>query len=416
MKSARSVISVFFPLDEQLELVPGMLTPLMHEREVRLGVWMPFGRSVVEMKWFCGIDVSKSQVRRATERAGAEYVTMQTVEAERLAQMPMGLKAPDTPELLSLTVDGAMVSLVGGGWAEVKTMVISEIATNSDSPSDSQKDEEMHSTNHSYFSRMIEAKDYVQEALVETERRGISHSKQVCAVTDGAEWIQNFVSAHRPDAIRILDFYHAAEHLAEVGRKLYGEDSLEFKVWYVQQRHELRHGDPKKVLNELHTMAKQDQLSDSLKSVIEACIHYFESRLTMIQYATFSALGYPVGSGVGEACHKYVIQQRMKQAGMHWAKANVNPMVALRNMACNDRWDEGMRQLVHWHHKQARLKFAAKHTKRLAESTALTPAQPKSTHPSLLPPDFKLKPATPWCDQPIGKAKLNSALRQSSAK
>ena len=119
MKSARSVISVFFPLDEQLELVPGMLTPLMHEREVRLGVWMPFGRSVVEMKWFCGIDVSKSQVRRATERAGAEYVTMQTVEAERLAQMPMGLKAPDTPELLSLTVDGAMVSLVGGGWAEV---------------------------------------------------------------------------------------------------------------------------------------------------------------------------------------------------------------------------------------------------------------------------------------------------------
>ncbi len=49
MKSARSVISVFFPLDEQLELVSGMLTPLMHEREVRLGVWMPFGRSVVEM-------------------------------------------------------------------------------------------------------------------------------------------------------------------------------------------------------------------------------------------------------------------------------------------------------------------------------------------------------------------------------
>jgi hypothetical protein len=32
-------------------------------------------------------------------------------------------------------------------------------------------------------------------------------------VTDGSPWIQRFIDLHRHDAVRILDFPHAAEHL-----------------------------------------------------------------------------------------------------------------------------------------------------------------------------------------------------------
>ena len=45
---------------------------------------------------------------------------------------------------------------------------------------------------------------------METERRGVCQAKEVCAVQDGAEWIQGFVDLYRPDAVRILDFAHAA--------------------------------------------------------------------------------------------------------------------------------------------------------------------------------------------------------------
>ena len=31
---------------------------------------------------------------------------------------------------------------------------------------------------------------------------------------------------------------------------------------------------------------------------------------------------------------------RLKGAGMHWADGNVNPMLALRNAVCNERWGE----------------------------------------------------------------------------
>jgi hypothetical protein len=37
----------------------------------------------------------------------------------------------------------------------------------------------------------------------------------VAAVQDGAEWIQSLIDAHRADAVRILDFYHAAEYISD---------------------------------------------------------------------------------------------------------------------------------------------------------------------------------------------------------
>jgi hypothetical protein len=53
---------------------------------------------------------------------------------------------------------------------------------------------------------------------VETVRRGVTEAKQVCAVMDGAEWIDGLVDLHRPDALRILDFPHAAQAVGTIGK------------------------------------------------------------------------------------------------------------------------------------------------------------------------------------------------------
>lgn len=47
-------------------------------------------------------------------------------------------------------------------------------------------------------------------------RRKLVQAEQVGAVTDGADWLQSFFDVHRPDALRILDFPHAAEHVASL--------------------------------------------------------------------------------------------------------------------------------------------------------------------------------------------------------
>src|SRR5205823_1816716 len=70
----------------------------------------------------------------------------------------------------------------------------------------------------SYFSRLCEAASFEEAALVETHRRGLERAAQVCAVQDGAQWLQGLVDYHRRDAVRILDFAHAAEYVNEIGQ------------------------------------------------------------------------------------------------------------------------------------------------------------------------------------------------------
>ena len=68
-------------------------------------------------------------------------------------------------------------------------------------------------------------------------------------------------------------------------------------------------------------------------------LEYLEKRRDQIRYAEFIAAGLPIGSGIVESANKLVVEARLKGAGMHWERG-MNPMVALRNVVCSDRWDE----------------------------------------------------------------------------
>lgn len=73
---------------------------------------------------------------------------------------------------------------------------------------------------------LTDAETFGRLALVETYRRGTETAKTVCAVNDGAEWLQGFVDLHRPDAVRILDFSHAFGDIAQAGQAVYGEGTV----------------------------------------------------------------------------------------------------------------------------------------------------------------------------------------------
>ena len=103
-------------------------------------------------------------------------------------------------ERMAMSSDGSMVPLVGGVWAEVKMVAIGEVERRM------RKDEEhIVTTNLTYFARLANAATFADQASAELRRRGIERAKQVCAIQDGAEWIQGFVQSHRHDALRILD-------------------------------------------------------------------------------------------------------------------------------------------------------------------------------------------------------------------
>src|SRR4051812_47583421 len=103
-----------FPLDDELALLPGTLTPRLQASLVRLGSWMPFEHAARELGWLTHAVMSRQAAQRLTEAAGAALVAEQTAAVERLEQVPT--VAPAGPARLRVSADGAMISLVGKQW------------------------------------------------------------------------------------------------------------------------------------------------------------------------------------------------------------------------------------------------------------------------------------------------------------
>lgn len=198
--------------------MPGSLTPSLHEGLVRLGTWLPFAPAAALLTYCTGATVSASTAQRQTEAAGAADVAVQTADVARLARdLP---DPPSGPAIQQLTVDGAFVPLVGGAWAEVKTLAIGAVQP----PvwSAQTQDWQVQTTDLSYFSRLADHATFSWQATVETHRRGTATAGTVCAVADGADWCQQFVDLQRPDAVRILDFPHAVGYLAQAAQAVWG--------------------------------------------------------------------------------------------------------------------------------------------------------------------------------------------------
>jgi hypothetical protein len=330
MAFARSAGKVFFPLDEELALLPGMLTPHGHETLVRLSSWMPFAKATQILADVMGIHVSKSLGQRYTEAAGAAYEEIQNEAVEKIErEMP---PEEASAERMQISADGAMVPLLHGVWAEVRTLVVGEI-----SPVNERREEErVHARNLSYFSRKVSAEEFQRLALVELYKRGVGKAKEVAAVMDGASWEQGFIDYHCPNAVRILDFPHAAEHINQVGEFVHGEKSESSRAWLKERLHALKHEGPQQLLAEIQEYQKEYPQAE----VITSNLAYLEKREAQMQYPSFRAQGWPIGSGIVESGNKLVVEARLKGAGMHWAGKNVNPMLSLRNIICSDRWQE----------------------------------------------------------------------------
>jgi len=454
MQSVPPAGQAFFPLDEELALAPGYLTPYVRERVVRLATWMSFVRAGREMAHFTGITVGGTTVRRLTERAGAAYVAVQTAAVTLLErELPA---PPEGPAVQYLSVDGAMVPLVGGVWAEVRTLalgavVVREVQTHRD------RERTVHAQDLSYFSRLTDHDTFARLATVETQRRGTATAGVVCAVVDGAPWIQDFVSTHRPDAVRILDWPHALGYVAGVAAAVYGADTAAARAWLARQRRMLLEEEdgPALVLADLRRLQTDlaavaggaraplvwtvvpaegtaagpltgvlgQEAAPRALGVVQDSLTYLEPRAAQLQYAAFRAADYPIGSGSVESAHKLLVEARLKGAGMHGARPHVNPMVALRTVAYGDCWAEAWPHITTQQRHAARVASADRRAARVqvaqAQAQASQPEMPPvsarvTTPPAVRVPSRRASAASGGCTHRPHKPAADHPWRRGS--
>ncbi len=238
----------FFPLDEELALLPGSLAPSLQEHLTHLASWMPFRRAAQMLTRLLGVQMSEATIRRHTLAWGALYEQQQSAESKQPLAPANEPSASSAVHRLVFSGDGAYVGLIKGAWAEVRTLVIGEVEQSS-SP-----EREVQTQALSYFSRMTDAATFTDLAEVEMRRRGVVQAEQVCTVTDGADWLQNFIDVHRVDALRILDFPHAAQRFGLIA-EAYAQNGQPLPAdWVGQQCHDLKHLGPGVVLERLRAL------------------------------------------------------------------------------------------------------------------------------------------------------------------
>jgi hypothetical protein len=388
---------------------------MLEEAVVRMGAALPFAAAAEAVRFFTGTAVSEASVRRRTESAGAALAAWEAEEATRLER-----EAPEAEvaegAVLQMSADGAMVGVVGGEWVEVKTLAIGVVSSREGADGA----QEAVAERLSYFSRYAEAGSFVREALVETQRRGVERAERVVAVNDGAAWIQGLIDHHRPDAVRILDFPHAAESVAAVSKAAYGEGTPEAEAWFERQRSRLRHEEPDAVLRAIGRARTRAAGRGQEQGEAASAAHaYLAARREQITYAAFAASGYPLGSGAVESANKLLVERRLKGPGMHWARANLTPMLALRCASANGRWDEGWQRALaqadctRSRHRAERA--AARRAQPTAPASAIVaepppqlardPEPPRAARPRTAPPATH-----PWKQVPFSR---NERLRQA---
>jgi hypothetical protein len=274
--------------------------------------------------------------------------------------------------------------LTGGEWAEVRTLAIGEV------PTGSVDSEKVHVRDLSYFSRLTDAARFIDLAEIETRRRHLVQAKEVCAVMDGADWLQTFVEIHRRDAVRILDFPHAAEHLSKLLEALLRGRGHAFPAEMLERcLHVLKHRGPAALARMADRLTEQETALED----IHEHVSYLRKRLSFMNYPLFRRVGWPIGSGMVESANKLVVEARLKGSGMRWERTNVNPMLALRNGVCNERWQETwhtacqQRRMVRVQHRQERATQRQQARRDALKSALLSPPSPPPPSVPLLPPE-----------------------------
>ena len=340
---------------------------------MRLGAWVPFARAAELLAYFTRTTIGEATARRLTEGAGAAYEAVQAAEVARIErELP---EDPAGPAVQQVSVDGVPVPVLQGAWVEAKVLAIGTVVRDAG-------EGEARATDLSSFARHAEVAAFTHQALGEVHRRGTATAGTVVGIADGAPWCQGFYDVHCPEAVRVLDFYHAQGYLVAAAQAAFGPGAAAASEWLGTQCHALKHKTPEEVLGALAALPVEGAPSRAEAVAAQAeAVGYLSARLDQARYAAFLAAGYPIGSGAVESANKLAVEARLKRAGMHWAIAHVNPMLALRTVACSDRWGEAWPQITAQVRRRDRRAVAARRAARRARLPAAPPHAPPSAAP-----------------------------------
>jgi hypothetical protein len=302
------------------------------------GAQLPFGQGSDLFEALTLISLSDHSLAKATQAMGEE---VELLEEEWMTQsrdanwLQEQQRLAERPQRLYGSLDAAKVHIrgeEGHPWRDLK--VGAWFTTTVAPPQNPDDDWEIQATDISYYCDIQEAHQFGDLLWATGCQRQAQLADELIFLGDGAEWIWNLVQAHYPEAIQIVDWFHATEYIAPVAKAAFSDEDR-CQAWIEQVRHDLWHGDLDAVIHAF------DRFTESSVAQEPACkaVTYFTNNRHRMDYPTYRANGYQIGSGTIESGCKQIVAQRLKVAGAIWDHDNAIKTAKARAALLSGEWD-----------------------------------------------------------------------------
>jgi len=335
-----------FPADGELDILNTEFSPGVRRMQGLVGQAAPFDHGRQQLKLLADLEVTAKAVERTTEALGADIAARQEVEMERALQLDLPGTAGKPIPMMYVEIDATGVPVVKketegrtgktpGQPAHTREAKLGCVFTQTGWDPEGYPIRDPDST--PYTGAIETAEQFGKRIYLQAWEQGWSRAEKKVVLGDGAEWIWNLAAHHFPEAIQVVDLFHARQHLWELARALYPSDRARQSRWIMIQQNRLDGGKIEKLVAALQSIQSLDPgLSDTLRTEAE----YFHKNAERMRYPKFRRQHLFVGSGVIEAGCKTVIGSRLKQSGMFWTVRGANAVLALRCCHLNNRFED----------------------------------------------------------------------------
>lgn len=320
------------PLDEKYGIEPGGVTAGLGELLAQAGIAHSYEQSTRWLKSYLLFEVAANTVRSETERMGelqakAEEKWVKESQEEKYLE-----ERERQPGRIPLRYYGSMDAAkvrteprpkkgeakeAHEDWRDMKALCwyeVENVPAVQQSVRHRKKVEReqpaLRAKNMHYFCDIQGAEEFGKVLWATGCRFNADLSPELIFLGDGALWIWNLVAQYYPQAIQILDWFHAEEHLEMLADTAFTQPAKR-TAWLEPVTQALWDGQVEDVISACRLLAP-----DCLKANLTA--NYFANNIERVRYDHFRNAGYMIGSGTIESACKQIVTNRLALPGAQW--------------------------------------------------------------------------------------------------
>ena len=279
----------------------------------------------------CGWTVSDETIRLACEGQSGRIAEFHATPA---AAAGFG----EAPGEVEFQLDGTTVNTVGG-WRDMNVGIFARREPGEPATAAEWDSRDLpRPTARAAFAAIEPIEEFAPRIGAWAGRLELTDTAAITTLGDGAPWIWNAAAEQRAGSGGVLDIYHAAGHIAEAGKKLFGERAAAARNWLEEGRALLLSDGWAGLCDHIGaTPVKDPQLSGH--AALGELTGYFAAHTGRLNYAHRLHTGRSIGSGMVEDAAKNLIGKRMKQTEARWVVGNADAMARLCCLSYSDHWD-----------------------------------------------------------------------------